>query len=661
MATITDSIGRVLAGRYRIESALGSGASAHVFGAWDVRLHRRVAIKVLHPALAGDSAFLRRFRAEAQAAASLAHPHVLAVHDWGEDDTGPFLVFELCGGGSLRDLLDEGRRLTVTQALRVGAEAAEGLAFAHSRGFVHRDVKPANLLFGEEGRLRVADFGLARALAEAAWTEPAGATVGTARYAAPEQAQGKPLDGKADVYSLALVLYEAVTGVVPFTADTTLATLVGRVGARLPGHDALGPLAPVLDDAAAPEADQRLDASSLADRLLALASDMPTPGPLPLAGPGGRGITSARAGAAPTAADDITELGFVPSAPAAGGAPGEAAGTGTGAGPAAAAAAAAVDGAAGDGVGSETEAAGADEAAADGSRRGRLWLALAAIAVVAALVGGVAYAVTSAQLLVPSHRVPSVTGETTQAASAAVRRDHFTVKVVGTTPSISVASGLIVSQVPTPTKLLKEGSTIKVVLSSGPPLVDVPSLSSVTGDCSQVVTVLASGGFHANCGHDHSMSVHPGSVISWSPQGRAPVGSTIQVTVSSGPPIETIPSLTGQTCQGATTTLQALGLVPQCQNQYNATVPTGQVIDWNPTGQAPEGSTVVVHVSEGPPPVVVPQSIIGMTVAQAIDALQAAGLVPASDQGPLNGHVFASNPSPGTTVPQGTSVTLYSR
>ena len=658
MATITDSIGRVLAGRYRIESALGSGASAHVFGAWDVRLHRRVAIKVLHPALAGDAAFLRRFRAEAQAAASLAHPHVLAVHDWGEDDTGPFLVFELCAGGSLRDMLDEGRRLTVTQALRVGAEAAEGLAFAHSRGFVHRDVKPANLLFGEEGRLRVADFGLARALAEAAWTEPAGTTVGTARYAAPEQAQGRPLDGRADVYALALVLYEAVTGVVPFTADTTLATLAGRVGARLPGHDALGPLAPVLDAAASPEGDQRLDASSFADRLLALAADMPKPTPLALAGPGGRGMAFARAGA-PAGADDITELGVVPAPSAAGEAEaGEA--TAAAAGPGAGSAAGDDDPAPAGGAGSET--ADSDTEGEPGAkRRGRLWLALAAVAVVALLVGGGAYAITSAQLFVPSHRVPSVIGDSTQAAAAAVRRDHFSVKVVGRTSSISVPAGSVVSQVPAPSKLLKEGSPIKVVLSSGPPIEDVPSLTSVTGDCAQAASVLASAGFHANCTHANSMSVKSGSVIAWSPQGQAPLGSTILVTVSSGPPVETIPSLSGQTCQGATTTLQAIGLVAQCQNVYSTTVPTGQVIDWNPQAQAPEGTTVVIHVSEGPPPVVVPTSIIGMTVAQAIDALQAAGLVPASDQGPLSGHVFDSNPAPGSTVPQGTSVTLYSR
>ena len=163
-----------------------------------------MAVKILHAALAEDEAFLRRFRAEAQAAAALNHPNVMAVYDWGHDDV-PFLVTEYLGGGSLRTMLDQGRLLSPAQALMVGLEASRGLDYAHRRGFVHRDIKPANLLFDEEARLRIADFGLARALAEAAWTEPQGAVLGTARYASPEQARGETLDGRSDVYSLALV------------------------------------------------------------------------------------------------------------------------------------------------------------------------------------------------------------------------------------------------------------------------------------------------------------------------------------------------------------------------------------------------------------------------------------------------------------------------
>src|SRR5438093_10109080 len=206
MSRMADQLGRVLGGRYRLLAPIGTGASANVFLAEDVVLRRRVAVKVLHAALAQDEPFLRRFQVEARAAAALSHPHVMAVHDWGEDADGPFLVLELLGGGSLRGLLDRGHRLSPSQSLLLGLQAARGLDYAHRRGLVHRDIKPANLLFDEEGSVRIADFGVARALAEASVTEPTGAILGTFRYASPEQARGRSVDGKADVYALALVL-----------------------------------------------------------------------------------------------------------------------------------------------------------------------------------------------------------------------------------------------------------------------------------------------------------------------------------------------------------------------------------------------------------------------------------------------------------------------
>ncbi len=183
-------------------------------------------------------------------AASLHHPNVVAVYDWGEDDT-PFMVLELLEGGSLRSILDRGDRLSPAQAATVGRQIAAGLEYAHVRGLVHRDVKPANLLFDEHGTARVADFGLARALAEASWTEPAGAVLGTARYAAPEQVRGL-VDARSDVYSLALVLVEAVTGAVPFAADTSLATLLARVERHLEVSPDLGALAPCWSEPAGP-------------------------------------------------------------------------------------------------------------------------------------------------------------------------------------------------------------------------------------------------------------------------------------------------------------------------------------------------------------------------------------------------------------------------
>ncbi|MBW3645655.1 MAG: serine/threonine protein kinase, partial [Actinobacteria bacterium] len=264
MATsrMTEQVGRVLGSRYRLTAPIGSGSSAEVYLADDVTLRRRVAVKVLHPALADDEAFLSRFQAEARAAAALSHPNLMAVYDWGEAD-GPYLVLEFLGGGSLRGMLDQGRRLSPSQALMVGLDTARALDFAHSRGFVHRDIKPANLLFGDDGRLRIADFGLARALSEAAWTEPSDSLLGTVKYAAPEQASGRRVDGKADVYALGLVLIEAVTGTVPLVGESTIATLAGRVDSPVPVPDALGPLKPVLERAGNPDPAERPDAATL--------------------------------------------------------------------------------------------------------------------------------------------------------------------------------------------------------------------------------------------------------------------------------------------------------------------------------------------------------------------------------------------------------------
>lgn len=211
-----------------------------------------------------------------------------------------------------------------------------------------------------------------------------------------------------------------------------------------------------------------------------------------------------------------------------------------------------------------------------------------------------------------------------------------------------------------PSGQVREGSVITVTVSSGPVLVSVPVLTGVSEDCSTVTSVLSAAQLQAVCSDVNSTTVPKGSVIDSSPTGSVPEGSVITVAVSSGPATETIPSLAGATCAGATTTLGRVGLHAQCTNAYNQTVPVGQVISWSPTGTALQGSTVDVKISLGPPPVIIP-NVVGLTVAQAINALEASGPVPGSDQGPLSGTVFDSDPSPGTSVPQGTSVTLYSR
>ena len=209
-------VGRNLGGRYRLVAPLGSGASAIVYVAEDLLLARKVAVKLLHPALAGDLSFLRRFRAEAQAAAALSHPNIVAVYDWGTEpalDGGqgsPYLVTEYLAGGSLRAMLDRGRRLSPSQALLVGLEACRGLEYAHGRGLVHRDVKPANLMLVGGRMLKITDFGLAKQ-PEASLTSD-GTLIGTPNYMSPEQIAGRLLDGRSDLFSLGVVLSEVLAG-----------------------------------------------------------------------------------------------------------------------------------------------------------------------------------------------------------------------------------------------------------------------------------------------------------------------------------------------------------------------------------------------------------------------------------------------------------------
>ena len=295
MPTTADQrIGALLQGRYRLIAELGAGASAHVYLADDTRLRRPVALKILHPGLANDPTFRRRLVAEAHAAATLNHPNIVHVYDWGDEPEGLYLVLEYLEGGSLRNVLDARRTVTVAQAASIGGAVADALAFAHQRGVVHRDVKPANLMFDGLGSVHLADFGLARALADASWTEPAGVVVGTARYASPEQALGERLDGRSDVYSLALVLFEAVTGRLPFVGDTAYATLIARIGCELPPAPELGLLGPCLEAATHPDRNRRLDAAEFAAGLRRVVGVLPTSEKVALdqtvVAPGARGL-----------------------------------------------------------------------------------------------------------------------------------------------------------------------------------------------------------------------------------------------------------------------------------------------------------------------------------------------------------------------------------
>ena len=279
-------VGRVLGDRYRIVGVLSAGSSVLIADAEDLKLQRAVSIKLIRPEIAESAEFRRKFVATMRAMAKLSHPNIAAVYDWGEERIGKrttvYAVVEQLTGGSLRDLFDRGRRLDPSQALLVGLEACRALDYAHRKHLVHTEITPSKLVFGDDRRLRIVDFGLARLLASRDWQEPSTVPTHVARYASPEQALGQPLDGKSDVYSLALVLVEAVTGEVPFAARSTVATLSARVGRLMPVSADLGPLAAVLERAGRPDPADRSTAAELGRGLVRAASKLPRPKPIPI-------------------------------------------------------------------------------------------------------------------------------------------------------------------------------------------------------------------------------------------------------------------------------------------------------------------------------------------------------------------------------------------
>ncbi|MDP1819414.1 MAG: protein kinase [Acidimicrobiales bacterium] len=218
----------MLAGRYRVEELLASGGMAQVWRGVDEVLRRHVALKILHPHLAADATFVTRFRQEAVAAARLAHPSIVSIYDTCSEGGVEAIVMELVVGRTLRDRLDEEAPIDPWQAAGLAAQVAEALDAAHRAGLVHRDVKPANVLLSDDGRVKVADFGIAKAVADADLTQP-GLMVGTAKYLAPEQVRGEPVDPRTDIYSLGVVLYEMLCGRPPFVADTDAATALARL------------------------------------------------------------------------------------------------------------------------------------------------------------------------------------------------------------------------------------------------------------------------------------------------------------------------------------------------------------------------------------------------------------------------------------------------
>lgn len=677
---MTDQVGRVLGERYRLIAPIGAGASAQVYLAEDVSLRREVAVKLLHEGLVDDPRFLERFRAEAQATASLNHQHLVAVYDWGFDDV-PYLVTEYLAGGSLRQILDQGYLLTTSQVLLLGLEASRALEYAHRRGLIHRDIKPSNLLFDEDGRMRIADFGLARALAEAAITDPTGGLMGTARYAAPEQAQGQTVDGKADIYALGLVLVEAATGEVPFTADTSVGTLMARVDQPIPVPEALGVLRGAVARCGGIEPESRPDAGELAVSLMAAAESLPRPEPLPLVG-----------AVVPNAFDpDPTDLGINPLSTAA-----------TGAGISAGAAGSLIDDSyvddaatleqygeptivfnPGDPPPAEVfenslasppaiadapsrkrsrrreRARSDDEEAApviadpieedDGSGSPIAW-AFTGLLLLAGIVLGAWLFWRSAGT--PTHVVPNVVGAQYDDLAPVIGEYAWEVtRLEGRLDGSE--TGAIISQSPEEGTLLEEGEELRVTVSLGNSMVTIPTGLEGISESDAAVRLGAFGLSVGDVTVENAENLAPGLIVRVDePVLEVPRGQSINLVVSDGPEPRTVPDdLVLGTGEDAVAILEEMRLVAEVSNRYDDDVPAGQVISLSPSpsSQVPVGTTIGVVVSDGPAPIEVPD-VTGFELADAVEELQEAGLCIGETEGPADDRVRLTDPPAGDFV-----------
>jgi serine/threonine-protein kinase len=598
----------VVDGRYRIIRRLGAGGMAEVWCAEDTQLDRKVALKILQPRFAQDHEFVERFRREASAAAGLQHPNVVAVFDRGEYDGTYYIAMEYVEGASLRDLVNQG--MSVDAAVAVTRQILAAAKFAHSHGVIHRDLKPGNVLVDRLGRATVTDFGIAKAgPSEITQT---GSVMGTARYLSPEQAQGLEVSAGSDLYSVGVILYEALTGSVPFEADSAVAVALKQVSEVPRRPSELNPAVPraldaVVLKALAKDPTNRFRSADEFGAALDGAEANPAVAP----------FDTAVFGAAPVAVPDGTEVrGAPPEAPPEG--PPE-----------------------------------TPEDEARGRRRWR-WAILAVLAL--ALIALAVWALTR-----PANvAVPAVIGADVDAAT--VTLEDAGLEVETTAFPSAQRPGTVVEQDPRAGEEAEEGSTVLLSVSAGPGTAKVPRVEGLSER--KATRRLDRAGFRVDPEEQFSEQVPAGRAIGTEPEPgtRLEQDQIVTLLVSKGSNLVEVPSVVGLQQDDAQSQLEGAGLLPNVDTEASSE-PEGTVIAQDPgPGSAPRGSEVVITVSTGEGAVTV-SSVIGDSKDAARATLRAQGLkVTARNQDVSSpdddGVVIEQAPAGGSRVARGTTVTL---
>ncbi|GAB3178399.1 Stk1 family PASTA domain-containing Ser/Thr kinase [Streptomyces incanus] len=644
-------VGQVLDGRYRVEARIAVGGMATVYRAVDTRLDRVLALKVMHPALAADGSFVDRFIREAKSVARLDHPNVVQVFDQGTDRGYVYLAMEYIAGCTLRDVLRERGALQPRAALDILEPMLAALGAAHRAGFVHRDMKPENVLIGDDGRVKVADFGLVRGVGTV--TNTTGTVLGTVSYLAPEQIESGTADPRVDVYACGILLYEMLTGERPHEGDSPAIVLYKHLHDDVPPPSAVVPgMAYALDElvasatarnpevrpydavallAQAREARGGLDAAQLDalppqalssehhngdDRTSVIPRALTVPRPLPVDedderhGRGGGADSYHRTSRLRTPAPLPPRRGPGLRAPA--------------------------------------------------LLRGPMTIVVVVLLVLGA--GAGVWYINSGQFT----KVPPLLAKTEKEARDRLAEAGLEVGRVEEAYSDSVKRGTVIRTDPAAGSRIRGTDSVSLTLSKGPETVKVPDVGGVALDKARA-TLKNVGLEPGMVTREFSEDVAKGSVISTGPAGGTEVraGSAVALTVSKGNPVD-IPDVTGQKSADARAELEAAGLeVEIATERITSEHDAGRVVRQSPEAgsEAVEGDTVTLTLSKGPEMIEVPD-VVGDSVGEATKALEAAGFQVEEDRGLLGlfgDTVRGQSVAGGDTAPKGSTITLKIR
>jgi serine/threonine-protein kinase len=626
MAVSDTLINTLFDGRYRVLRKLGSGGMADVYLAEDEELGRRIAIKILNERHAADDQFIERFRREAKNAAGLSHPNIVQIYDRGEAEGTYYIAMEYLEGRTLKEAVAHRDSLPVADAIAYARQILAALRFAHRKGIVHRDIKPHNALIDDDGRVKVTDFGIARAGAASQMTE-AGSIIGTAQYLSPEQARGSAVDHRSDLYSVGIVLYELLTGTVPFTGDTPVEIAMKHLSrvpeppsARRPGVPRS--LDQIVLRALAKDPEERYGSAEEMDAELARVAEG-----LPVSTETADAATAVLAGAGVTDTAQ-TAIARAP-APARPHTPPRPSGY-----------------------------------YYEPPRKRRPfwpWLLALLLLVAAGFAGWVAYEAIEDQLESELVAVPNLIG-LEEILAVNRLRDRDLIADVKRERHEEVPRGKVISQDPSPGDRVARDNKVLLRVSEGPPTTKVPDVKGRSA--TDAVATLKDAGLEANVQPVPSREPE-GTIVAQNPKAGATVrlGTEVRINASSGPQLVAVPPVVGERYEDALSTLQDAGFAV-ARNDVESDAPRGVVVGQNPEGNTsqPKGSRVTLSVSRGPSTAQVPD-VLGFGEDAARSTLEGEGFQVRIERLEVSTReeadiVLEQFPAPGETAKAGSVVSI---